>query len=354
MQQFKNIVFFTPILDAGGVERVFLTYAKELLKRGYNVSFLTVYDNGIFNNLIESLKIVSLHKNRLRNSIFSLIKYLRKTNIDVFITGGEISNAISILTVKFFGLKIKTIASHHNYFISEHNSLINKLIVKYIYRFSNVVLSVSDGITELLIQKGVKANKIKTIYNPVDCQSIKTLANAETTIDLPQKYIVFVGRLSPVKNLDLLLKSFSVLIKIFPEYKLVIVGDGALKNELQKKSIDLKIENDVYFTGSVSNPYPIIKNSSVVILPSFAEALPTVVLESFVLGKTVVSTPNKGAVDLLEQGKMGYIAPTFDDEKIFAQYIEKAILSPVSSAFLQSKVQEFDINNVISKLENLF
>jgi Glycosyltransferase len=348
----KKILFFTPSLNAGGIERVFLTYAEELHKRGYQVSYL-IARNEIY-MIDEKLDLISLHKKRLINSIPSLIKFLKQNKVDVIITGGEIPNAIIILITKIFHIKAKVIISHHNYFIGEHNSKLAKLVTKYIYNMSDAVVSVSFGITELLQNHKVNAQLIKTIHNPVNIEEINTKGDVNTNVSLPNDYLIFVGRLAPIKNLELLINAFSILNQSNPSLKLLIVGDGSMKSELQENVSLLQLQNNVHFLGTISAPYPLIKSSKAVILSSYSEALPTIILESLVLGKTIVSTPTKGAMEILECGKYGYISQSFDDAVEFAALIAKAISYPINSVSLQERARDFSIESKIEELEKLF
>lgn len=353
MLRMKNILFFTPSLNAGGIERVFLTYAEELHKKGYRVSYLIVRDEQVLcadNNL----NVISLKKTRLRNAIPSLINYLRNNQIDVIITGGEIPNAIIVLIVKIFSLKIKTIISHHNYFVGEHNSILSKLITRYCYNLSDTVVSVSFGITQLLQKYKVKAQLIKTIYNPVNIAEINIKGNVNVDVSIPKNYLIFVGRLAQIKNLELLLDAFSIVKKTYPDLSLLIVGDGDMKKLLENHTNELQITDKVHFLGAIPMPYSLIRLSKAVVLSSYSEALPTIVLESLVLGKTVVSTPTNGAVELLENGKYGYLTSSFDDANAFASLIEKALTFPKDSLLLKKKAMEFNVENKVNDLEKLF
>ena len=348
----KKILFFTPSLHAGGIERVFLTYAEELQKRGYQVSYL-IARNEVY-MVDENLDLISLHKKRLIKSIPSLIKFFKQNYVDIIITGGEVPNAIIILITKIFHIKAKIIISHHNYFVGEHGSILARLATKYIYNMSDAVISVSFGITELLQSYKVKSKLIKTIHNPVNIEDINIKGDISINISLPNDYLIFVGRLAPIKNLELLINAFAILNQSNPSLKLLIVGDGDMKIKLQENISLLQLQNDVHFCGTVPTPYSLIKSSKAVILTSYSEALPTIILESLVLGKTIVSTPTKGAMEILEYGKYGYISQSFNDAVEFAALISKAISFPINIMLLQERAKEFSIERKIEELEKLF
>jgi glycosyltransferase involved in cell wall biosynthesis len=351
----KKILFFTPSLNLGGVERVFLTYAEELISYGYDVTYLTTHDDGVFSKgLNKELKLVSLKGRRFRYSINQLIKYLKNKSPDIVITGGDIPNAVLLIIVKLFGIKTKLIISQHNFHNIERSEIISRIIIKYLYNYATKVIAVSNGIKEMLLESGVKNEKIVTLYNPVNIKEIVIKGSEKLNTDITSNYIVYVGRLGEVKNLEFLIEAFNLVQKINSRIHLVIVGDGPLKKQLINKSQDLNLNNKIHFLGEQSNPYPYINKSLLVILSSFSEALPTIILESFVFSKTVVSTPTNGAIDLMENGRLGYISNSFSSYIDFADTIEKALLNPIPEQLFMEKIIYFDISFQVKKLVKLF
>lgn len=350
----RRIAFFTPGLDIGGIERVFITYALAFLKEGYDVSYVICKGDGAFiSSLPPEIKLVSLGERKLRHSIIPLYRYLKKNPVDYFISGSIIANALSILLGKLAGTKSKIIISHHNYFNIEQQHLLSSLIIGLLYNKAHRIFSVSEGITEMLLKRHVKRSKIQTIYNPIDINTIRLAAELNLDLDLPEKYLLFLGRLGEVKNLIFLLDAFYLVQQKDPSLNLVIIGDGPMKDNLVLKAENLGLKNKIHFIGSLSNPFPVLKKASAVVLPSFSEALPTVILESFALGRTIIATPTNGAMDLLEKGKFGYLSTTFEDLEEFAALLEKGLKSPFPESLLKSKAQQFDISQKIREFNVL-
>jgi len=351
----KRIVFFTPSLNIGGVERVFLTYADALIRLGYDVSYLVCKkESNQQMQLPEKLKIVSLGVKQLRSSIIPLIRFFKTNDVDVFITGGDVPNVLSILSNKLACSKAKVIISHHNYFNIERNALLSKIFFHLFYNRAHRVLSVSDGITNMLSNQGVSKRKLATLYNPVDLNSILDLGNVDLNLRLPANFLLFLGRLGEVKNLPFLFDSFALLTHELPSIELVLVGDGPMKTLLVEKAEALKLNEKIHFLGVLPNPFPVMKAASAVILPSFSEALPTIILESFAFHKTVIATPTNGAKDLLENGELGYLSHSFDNLTEFAELIKRGLSNPISSEKLSQKVSTFNVDSKVKELEKLF
>ena len=162
--------------------------------------------------------------------------------------------------------------------------------------FSNVLfnkrnlVAVSSGVAESLHaaqnRLGWQAQNITVITNPCPIDEIRQQAE-EIIPDIPNEpYIINVARLVPQKDQHLLLEAYK---KSGVKEKLVIVGDGKLRDELQKYSKELGIENQVYFVGSKHNPYPWIKRAKAMVLSSKFEGLGIVLLESLAVGTPILS-----------------------------------------------------------------
>lgn len=351
----RRIAFFTPGLRIGGIERVFITYAEAFIRQGYEVSYVICKDDGTFiSELSPDLKVVSLGNRQLRHSIIPLYLYLKKNPVDYFISGFVIANALSILLSKLARSKTKIIISHHNYFNIEQQSLLPSLIIGLLYNKAHRIFSVSEGITEMLLKRHVKRSKLQTIYNPINIVQIKNAADEKLDFQLPEKYLLFLGRLGEVKNLPFLIDAFHLVQQKDTDLHLVILGEGPMKDQLMQKTESLNLNNRILFLESLSNPYPVLKKATAVILPSFSEALPTVILESFALGKTIVATPTNGALDLLEHGKFGYLSKSFVDTEEFAALLEKGVKEPYPVSVLELKAEQYDVERKFRELEALF
>ena len=116
---------------------------------------------------------------------------------------------------------------------------------------------------------------------------------------------------------------------------------------------NLGIQHSVFFLGVVPNPYPLILDSQFVVLPSFSEAFPTIVLECFALGKTVVGTPTKGVLELSQNGKYGIISNQFDNVAEFADLMKKGLCFNVNADELKEYAGTYDISFKINEMQNL-
>ena len=346
----KKVTLFTPSLSIGGIESVFVTYSCLLADAGYEVTYLVCREGGeLQKNISHNVRLYSLKSGRLRMSLFKLVNYIKRERPDCILVANSVT-AIILLARFLARRSTRIITSHHNYIDVETKSLFSRKL----YNMCDAVIAVSKGIFTLLLEEKVDPRKLNLIYNPINVKRINSLA--EKKLDLPyNNYILFVGRLSIVKNVVLLLKSFADFRSVIKDdVSLVIVGDGPERFNLVKFAEELGILDRVCFIGATANPYVYMKHAKELVLSSSSEAFPTVLLEGLVLGTTVVSTPTFGALEILDNGKYGYLTSSFDNEHELSDKMVRAYQKPFNQEMLQEYVvTRFGGNESIKRIERL-
>ena len=348
----KKVSFFTPSLNIGGIERVFMTYANSLIRK-FNIEYVVCYEEGDLKQFLNKKVNCVILNSRLPYSLFKLVRYILNNHPDYIITGGDIPNAIVLIANKLAGSKTRIIISQHNYLNIEQINYLSKFIYRFIYKFAYKIIAVSDDVAKFIEKYKIEKEKIVVIYNPIDIKLIYTLSKNQKDILSFSDYILYVGRLSEVKNLNFLIQSFYVLKKFRTNLRLIIVGDGPVKNSLESLTLTLGLKESVFFTGIVPDPYFLIKNSLFVVLPSFSEAFPTIILESFCLGKTVVATPTRGALALIKKGEYGFLSDSFDDIQEFSDLMALALSSNINVEALKNYSKNFDITRKVGMVEDI-
>ncbi len=123
--------------------------------------------------------------------------------------------------------------------------------------------------------------------------------------------LVFVGRLSPEKGTLLLMEAFAEAVKSRPTAKLVLVGDGPVRQDIENRIRVLGLSENVIMAGWQTELQirEHLKGARALVLPSFYEGLPVVLMESFALGRPVVTTPVGGIPELVKPGENGWLVP---------------------------------------------
>ena len=191
----------------------------------------------------------------------------------------------------------------------EEMDFLRRKYAKALYHNKNIAC-VSDGVLQsfkdLEGMIGIKAKKAVKITNPIDVANTKKLSKAYLPdVDMP--YIVNVGRLSPVKQLPLLVDAYAYIKNKYGiKHKLVLVGQGHDEQNIRQKIDKLQLKNDVLLVGVQTNPYPWIANAELFVLSSQHEGLGMVILEALACETNIVVTNSIGGVQDIMQNELKY------------------------------------------------
>ena len=313
----RRKLFFIGTLTNGGAERVVSILSSTMAEQGMDVEVLTYYDVPIFYNVNTNVKITCVEKEtgtkkRVKN-FFWLRKYIKK-NAEVLISFLAPFNIFAILCN--FGTGIPIIVADRNDPTKIPSNIAMRKIRDVLYCFADRVV-VQTKKNQKYFSKTVQ-KKSEVIFNPIN---LGDKAGSALQAEKKNK-IVSVGRLMPQKNQKLLLDAFQTVVKKYPDYNLVIYGDGPLKEELGNYAQMLDIQEHVLLPGSVSDVHDQIKNAKLFALSSDYEGMPNALIEAMCLGLPVISTEVSGATDLIEDHKNGILVALNDKEAMEAAMLE--------------------------------
>jgi len=201
------------------------------------------------------------------------------------------------------------------------------------------VICVSQNVKDSFDQLFGISEKTTVLYNTVDDVDIRRKAEAFLP-DIPKKRrltIVSVGRLSPEKGFDRLLRVHKALLDSGLIHDLWIVGEGNQRGTLEKTISEDNLYCSVRLFGYQQNPYPIMKEADLLVCPSFFEGFSTFVTEGLILGKPIVTTACSGMRELLGESEFGLITENssegllegmrriLKDEALRAAYADRAL-----------------------------
>ncbi|MFH1841343.1 MAG: glycosyltransferase family 4 protein [Candidatus Nealsonbacteria bacterium] len=159
-------------------------------------------------------------------------------------------------------------------------------------------------------------------------------------------FILFVGQLQKVKGIEYLIDAFSEISKEFPNFKLVLVGEGQEESNLKSKISDLKLEEKVEFKGKLSlfQTKETMKGCYCLVLPSLSEGLGRVLIEAMALEKPVVGSRIGGIIDLVKEGQNGFLFEVGNSSQLAEKL--RALLRDRDLAFeMGKKGKEFAKSN---------
>jgi len=293
MSNTKRIVLVISSLSSGGAERVMVTLANNLAWRGYKVTLITLRSNKCdWYTLDKSVtRIVVGHvdyKSPLSYIVncFKKTMHIRKLFITLhpeiiisFLTGVNI-----IVMLASLGLGKKVIISERVDPTMHRTIPITwKLMRKLTYPFVDNLVVQTSSIANYFSPR--LKSKVVVIPNPVLPQS--SLSQKNTHFQKP--CIVAMGRLVNQKGFDLLITSFSQIAIKYPAWKLVIIGEGDKRRELEQLVARFKLKDKVTLMGRIINPQSMLQHADIFVLSSRYEGFPNALLEAMACGLPVIS-----------------------------------------------------------------
>ncbi len=320
----EKIIFFHPYFRDGGVERTNIRVSRYLIKKGYDVEFLSLsFEGKIMEEAQQAgITLVALETERTISAIGKIRAYmtdLKKTYKVSIISCQNYANIVMWIALigKRAGLKLifaerNSPASLSEYGASKKDKLLLWLM-KRIYRYADAITANSqesaDDLSELV------GAPVTCIYNPTISENYEAKATEKVADEwfldtIP--IILAVGRLDRQKDFPTLIKAFSK-VKQEQECRLVIVGEGKDREELTRLVKDLDLEESVKMLGFDSNPYKYMKRATIFASSSIYEGLCNTLIEATALQIPCVATNCKsGTKEILLYGEGGYLADVGD------------------------------------------
>lgn len=314
----KKTMFFVSSLDDGGAQRVISTLSSQMVQTGMNVEIVTYLDSPVLYPIHSGVKITCVQKSTGKKSLLSNLIWIRnyfKNNAEIVLSFLAPFNMIAL--VAMMGLKVPIIVADRNDPAKVPGNRIIRMGRDMLYTFADQVVVQTES-NRAYFRKLTK--KTTVIYNPVDLKDYTGIA----LMSKKEKMIVTAGRLMPQKNQKLLIDAFAVINEKYPEYRLVIYGEGSYRNELERYVKARELEEKIFFPGSVTDLYDKIKTAELFVLSSDYEGMPNALIEAMCLGLPVISTKVSGSTDLINHGKNGLLTEV-GDSKGLVEAMEKMI-----------------------------
>jgi len=186
----------------------------------------------------------------------------------------------------------------------------------------------------------------------------KKRVRAAYSVGQDEFWIVAAGRLTEAKNFKCLVSAVARLNGQVPPFKVLIAGEGSLRPDLEKQRSELGLDETILLPGNLHDLGDIMQAADLLVMPSLWEGLPLVLLEAMACGLPVVGTRINGLVDIIEEGRHGYLVET-DDAEGLAAGIGKMMENPDSRKAMGRAsrdwvIQKFNFSRVYSDLCSVY
>jgi len=336
----------------GGVHKVTAKLIEGFINNSIPVDLiLYTTQNLSFSRILCKARIISLKADRALLSRFHLLvntilyvipnlaKYIHRERPHAILSLGVYPTIAALVAKKIARSTVRIVANIHTVLSYEWvgDSIIKRRLLcpLFLGRFFHqvdMVVAVSRAVADDIIKlTGMPKGKVRVIYNPVVTPELFEKAMEATNhpwlIEGKLPVILGIGGSSKAKDLFTLIKAFNIVRK-YRDSRLIVLAEEKRRPELKQLIKELSCENHVDMLGFVDNPYPYLKKSSVFVLSSKWEGLPTSLIEAMALGTPVIATDCPGGPrEVLENGKWGRLVPVGDAETM-AEAILETLDSP--------------------------
>lgn len=292
----------------GGAEQVLKMIANYYIEQKYQIDvfFLTKHIGNLWDDVKDKVNLYYTKSESESKGLFQFYLNIRKqkTIYDYGYTSHVYLNSFIGLLRKLNLAKINHLIGRdsHSYFLVETGAkrLIYNTLINMGYRGLDLLICQTDDMKQQFIfhkPKLSKKIKVKTIPNPVSISLFGQTSRDESII--PQSnYIVSAGRLIKIKGFDILIKAFAKLN--LKHYKLVVLGEGEERKNLEQLIRELNLEDQVELVGFVDNVYEYFSKANMCVVSSIKEGFPNVLLQMMSQNTKIVSTRCAGGIDDIE------------------------------------------------------
>jgi glycosyltransferase involved in cell wall biosynthesis len=363
----NKVLFLVPSFAAGvgGAERVVSILLRHLDHSRFETHLALVGEGRAF--LEEVPREVTVHHlrvSRMRYCVPAIVKLSRQVKPDTILSTVIFLNAMLMLAKPLLSGRPRILlreASIPSAFLSQvaRNPRILKWMYRFLYPKADQIICLSDAVIDDMVEHlGISRDKLVRIYNPVDVEMVRRLAeDAESPYTGMGPQVMAMGRLQYEKAYDVLLRAFSSVLKALPHARLAILGEGPLETELKRQTMELGVGHAVAFPGFQKNPWPYMKHADLFVMASRFEGLPNALLEALALGVPVVATDCPGGVREIQRSAREIVLVTPEDDVALAAAIVAALSKPkterLSSRQVAESLGDFDLQRVVREYSQL-
>lgn len=347
----QRIAILLPDLRAGGAERVNVHLAREeYLARGYDVDFVLMSASGqLVDEVPEGARIFDLGARRLRNVLWPLVSYLRRERPDAMRVSMWPLTCVAVVARALARSRCRVVVSDHTILSIGYQNwgrlhrVLLRTSLALTYPHADARVAVSSGVADdLAALSRIPRDRFTVIYNPIPLASprIGAIGGSDRAERRDGRHIITVGSLKAAKNQATLIKAFARMAR-HPDDRLTIVGEGALRPDLEALARSEGVEGLVSFPGFTADPGQFYAQADLFVLSSDYEGFGNVIVEALAYGVPVVSTDcPSGPAEILDNGRYGRLVPVGDAEALAAA-MEEALASDHDREALRRRAADF-------------
>lgn len=375
----KRILFLMPSMGKGGAEKVLINLLNVIDREKFEIDLCVVKKTGVYLEQVPAdINVIILVRFLFLGRVFtylqkrfniqffyrSLVNMRLKKQYDVAVSYSD-SSYTELLTYlpkkpnRLICWVHASYASYSNYMKYYTPKYVSKVIKNRYSKMDTIVFASRDAEKDFVSIFG-KFKSTRVIYNVLDVNSVigkskdvKAIVPWVAKKDVVS--VVAMGSLFPVKGYDMLIKACRTLKSQGLKFHLTILGDGYLRQDLERLVTESDLGDTVALAGFVKNPYASVAAADIYVMSSHSEALPTALCEAMILGKPVVATDCNGCNEIIKKGMYG-VQVKRNSESISAglRYLIKDENQRRRYSMLSlERAKDFRDDEVLKKIEDL-
>jgi glycosyltransferase involved in cell wall biosynthesis len=289
-----------------------------------------------------------------------LLRLVRRLKPDLILSGIFHLNFLVLLLRPFFPRGTRVLVRQNGTVSSALNSgglpWTTRPLYRLLYRRADRVICQTHAMAVDLAQElGLPEGRLAVLPNPVDVEEIRhSIGMNPASQTAPGPHLLAVGRLSPEKGFDLLLRALASVRNDFPGASLLIAGAGPEDAALKTERHALGLDEAVRFAGYVARPWSLFPEATLFVLPSRHEGLPNALLEAAAAGLPIVTLPAcEGLVELLRGQPGVWLAPEISTEALATSLLAALHALRPGERFAHPFVEAFRLDRAIQAYESL-
>ncbi|HMI40554.1 MAG TPA: glycosyltransferase [Sphingomicrobium sp.] len=319
-----RLAFLIANLGGGGAERVAIALIRGFVERGHEVDLVVMGAEGeLFPLLPASVRVFDLNAKRGRNVFAPLIRYLRERRPSALQVSMWPLTVAAIISAKLSRTGVRVVVSDHCILSQQYRGSTTatanlRASTRLLYPLADARIVVSAGGADDLAQLShIRRDRFEVVYNPIPVPPHALVSNGLAKRPCSGgPYILTVGALKEAKNHALLIRAFAKMTASRPT-RLVILGEGPLRSELEALAARLDIADRVVMPGFAVDPWPYYASADLFVLSSHYEGFGNAIVEAMHAGLPVVSTDcPSGPAEILAHGRYGVLVPCDDEDRL--------------------------------------
>jgi len=356
-----RVLFVVPALPVGGAERHLTTMLPRMDPARFTPSVICIGEEGeLFSTLraagIEAAAL-RLHKRQAVRALIELVMMMRRTRPDVVVVQGYNAETLGRIAARIAGVK-HTINWVHNASGLVQRGTVRRTVDRALTRWTSAYFGVAEAQRPYLVDElGHPDDKIRIIYNGVDLAKFRTSTDrgvrAEFGFAEDDPVVGIVARLRPEKDHVNFLRAARTVVDELPRARFLIIGDGAIRPQLEALCTELQITPNVHFAGSRNDVPRLLPAIDVFVLSSVTvECFPIALLEAMACARPAVCTAVGGIPEMINDGETGYLVPPKDPPQRAARLV-RLLQDPLTARRMgraaRARVEaEFDLDRSIA------